>query len=97
MADENGVVKKIHLAVTTATLGLSLLGVAFHAGITEAQLETRLNDIEKHVEYDDSTLARKDVVDQRLLNIEGEEKKIETLQDEQTEELRRLVDRMHGR
>lgn len=88
---KNGFVKKWHLVTALVTVSITIIGFGFRVGVVDAQFEDRMGSIERHVDYDDTVLARKDVLDQRLQNIENEEHKIEMLQQAQNDELQKIL------
>lgn len=74
----------IGLALTVATL-------LFNAGITKASDEARIQRLEGDVKQIFDDYERKDVLEQRLSNIEQEEKRIEANEEEQAETLQKLL------
>lgn len=93
MVEQNGnaYVRKWQLVASGLALAIAIGGGLFRAGAKDEQLEMKIAAVERHVDYDDLVLARKDVIEQRLLYIEEEEKKIETLQAQQNDEVRRFI------
>lgn len=90
-SQDNGVVKRWQLVLGTASVVLTMATFVFRAGVLNAQLEQRMTSIEHRMDYDETVLARKDVIEQRLLNIEEEEKRIEKLEQDRNDELRNAV------
>jgi hypothetical protein len=87
------VVKKWQLTVATIGLLITVGSSFIHSIVSNAQMEQRITEMERHIEYDDANLARKDVIDMRLLNIESTQQEIRSMQREQTVELQRILAR----
>lgn len=63
----------------------------FDAGINKAQIESRLMNAEQEIQEIKVQYERKDVVEERLMNIEQSEERIEKAEQEQADNIQKLL------
>ena len=87
----NGSLQKWHVYVALASVLLACGSVVFKAGFSDAQINERMNSIEKHLDYDDTVFVRADVVNAKLATVEEMQHRIEGMQDQQSKTLEELL------
>jgi hypothetical protein len=87
----NGTLQKWHVYVTLASVVLACFSVAFKAGFSDAQINGRMNAIEKHLDNDDMVFVRADVVNAKLSTVEEMQHRIEGMQDQQSKTLEEML------
>ena len=90
--------KRWHVGLgSLLAVGLYVTSFIFRVGGTDTATRMRLDAIEKHLDYDDSVFVRKDggfaLIEQRLAYVEAQENRIETEQEQQTQQLEKLLAR----
>jgi hypothetical protein len=91
-----GVWQRWHVYVALGSLVFTLLGFIARIVTADASIDTRLSRMEYDVKQVQSDYARKDVIEQRLLNIENTVKRIEESEGRQSLKLDNILMQQRG-
>jgi hypothetical protein len=92
MPNEDGaLLQRWQIYSALAGFVLTCGGIVFWAGASNARLEDRQGQLEKHVDYDDAVFVRADVLSVKLESIQETQRRIEGIQEEQSKTLEQLL------
>lgn len=94
MADSDngaGKLKAWHVLGISAGTILVVAGIIFRAGSTDATYGIRLDQHDRDIIEIRADYARRDVIEQRLVNIEASERQIEEAERQQAQALQQLL------
>jgi hypothetical protein len=85
------VIRRWQLYLAVIVVFFSIAGTIFRAGLTDAAFEIRLTKVEADLLQIRAEYARKDVIEQRLAELERSAARLEKLESEQSDKLDRLL------
>jgi hypothetical protein len=84
-------IRRWQVFLALAVVLLSIGGTVFKAGLADAAFEIRLTKVESDLVQIRAEYARKDVIEQRLAEIERSTARVERLENEQSDKLDRIL------